>query len=311
MTDAITTTALGKTYRQLWRAPFPAVMDLSLSVPQGAVFGLLGPNGAGKTTTIMMLLGLLRATHGSFSIFGQGMKDRRVRARIGYVPEKFQLPGFLQAHEFLGYQGQLYGMERQTLSKRIDEVLKLVSLSERKHSFISDFSKGMQQRLAMAQALMNDPDLILLDEPTSALDPVGRKDVQGIVEGLRDRGKTVLLNSHILSDVERVCDHYAIMRAGRLERQGSLTDLKASQLQLRMRIAGFDPELEGQLATLGQSLQILAPGEITELQLDLSDESAIPGIAAAVHAGGARLYALVPQRESLEDLFLRVIKEEK
>jgi len=309
-TPVIATHGLGKTYRRLWQGTTVAVQDLTLTVPEGSTFGLLGPNGAGKTTTILMLLGAIRPSSGQFSLLGRPMKDTAVRRRIGYVPERFQLPGYLRAREFLGYQGELFGLGGDALRRRIDEMLKLVGLFERAESPIATFSKGMQQRLALAQALLNDPDLLILDEPTSALDPIGRRDVRVIVEGLRDRGKTVLLNSHILSDIERVCDRIAIMRKGRLERQGSIASLLEGGISLQVRVGGLTPALTEALEHIGSGLRVTSQGDIAELALDVSDEARIPLVAQAVSTTGARLYGLIPTRESLEDLFVRVVEED-
>lgn len=306
----IATHSLKKTYRRLWKGETDAVRDLTLTVPEGSTFGLLGPNGAGKTTTILMLLGAIRPSGGTFSLMGAAMRDTSVRRRIGYVPERFQLPAYLRAREFLGYQGRLYGMSGDRLVRRIDETLRLVGLHERADSAVGTFSKGMQQRLALAQALLNDPDLLILDEPTSALDPIGRRDVRMIVEGLKERGKTVLLNSHILSDIERVCDRVAIMRKGRLERQGSIASLLEGAISLHMRIGGLSPELSASLARMGSDLHVVSQGDITELTLAVPSEDRIPPVAEAVTSANARLYALTPTRESLEDLFVRVVEED-
>lgn len=308
-TPVISTQGLSKTYRRLWQGATVAVQDLSLVVPAGSTFGLLGPNGAGKTTTILMLLGAIHPSGGTFSLLGQPMGATSVRQRIGYVPERFQLPAYLRAREFLGYHGQLYGMGGEALRRRIEEMLKLVGLLERADSAIATFSKGMQQRLALAQALLNDPDLLILDEPTSALDPIGRRDVRVIVEGLKARGKAVLLNSHILSDIERVCDRVAIMRKGRLERQGSIASLLEGAISLHLRVGGLNEDLTESLGRLGSDLRVVTQGDIAELTLSVSDEERIPRVADAVSASKGRLYALTPTRESLEDLFVRVVEE--
>lgn len=278
-------------------------------MPQGTVFGLLGPNGAGKTTTIMLLLGIIRPTAGRFSLFGRPMSDVAVRRRIGYVPEKFQLPGLLRAAEFLRFQGRMYGLGGTGLEHRIEALLREVGLAERGTSPISDLSKGMQQRLALAQALLNDPDLIVLDEPSSALDPVGRLEVRTIVEGLRARGKTVLLNSHILADVEQVCDSVAILQRGRLERQGPMAALTSHAITLQVKVGGLTAEMNDQLSGLGDGLRIVSPGDVTELELLIPSDEAVPRIAETIQAHGGRIYALNPRHESLESLFMRVVKE--
>jgi ABC-2 type transport system ATP-binding protein len=309
--SAIATTGLCKTYRTLTGRKHEAVAGLDLSVAEGTIFGLLGPNGAGKTTTIMMLLGILHPTAGTFSLFGQPMRSVGVRSRVGYLPEKFQLPGFLKAREFLRYQSRLHGLRGAVAETRITDLLAKVGLADRADSPIAAYSKGMQQRLGLAQALLNDPDLIILDEPTSALDPVGRMDVRAVIEDLKSRGKTVLLNSHILSDVERVCDSVAILRKGRLERQGTISALASSDLELQVRVSGFSDGLGAQVAALGRNFQLHRDGEITEMTLLIPGEVVVPQVADAVAAAGARLYALTPSRESLEDLFVRVMKEDK
>lgn len=306
---AIATTGLSKTYGRYFGPAHPAVSDLNLSVPEGTVFGLLGPNGAGKTTIIMMLLGIIRPTAGNFSLFGRPMSDVAVRKRVGYVPEKFQLPGLLKAAEFLRFHGRMHGLGGASLEQRIEALLGEVGLADRGKTPISDLSKGMQQRLALAQCLLNDPDLVILDEPTSALDPMGRMEVRTIVEGLRARGKTVLLNSHILSDVEQVCDGVAILQKGKLERQGPMKVLTSQAITLRLRVGGLTPALQDQLGTLGEAFRIVAPGDVTEMELILPSEERVPEIAELVQARGGRLYALSPRQESLESLFLRVVKE--
>ncbi|HEY9898687.1 MAG TPA: ABC transporter ATP-binding protein [Pantanalinema sp.] len=283
--------------------------DLNLTVPEGTVFGLLGPNGAGKTTTIMMLLGIIRPTAGNFSLFGRPMSDVAVRKRVGYVPEKFQLPGLLKAAEFLRFHGRMHGLGGASLEHRIVALLNEVGLGDRASSPISSLSKGMQQRLALAQALLNDPDLIILDEPTSALDPMGRMEVRTIVEGLRARGKTVLLNSHILADVEQVCDSVAILQKGKLERQGPMKVLTSQAITLHLKVGGLTAGLQDQLSKLGENFRIVSTGEVTEMELMLPSEELVPHIAEIVQAQGGRIYALSPRQESLESLFIRVVKE--
>lgn len=306
---AIATSSLGKTFRRPFGRPYEAVADLDLDVAEGTIFGLLGPNGAGKTTTILMLLGILCPTGGRYSLFGQPMGSVAVRGRIGYLPEKFQLPGFLRADEFLRFQGRLQGLGSRALDARIADLLERVGLADKAASPIRAFSKGMQQRLGLAQALLNDPDLVILDEPTSALDPVGRLDVRVIIEELKARGKTVLLNSHILSDVERVCDSVAILRKGKLEKQGSIASLASADLALHLRVGGWSERLAAKVAALGRNITVQIEGELADVRLDIPGDQAVPQVAEAVLAEGGRLHALTPSRESLEDLFVRVMKE--
>lgn len=303
---AISTDHLRKEYAgSMGRRPFVAVHDLSLSVPRGHVFGLLGPNGAGKTTTINMLLGNIYPTHGTASLLGKPAGDLAMRAKLGFLPEKFQFHEFLTAEEFLDLHGKLYGMSSAARKKRIPEVLEQVGLLDRSKSKLREFSKGMQQRAGLAQAILNDPDLVILDEPTSALDPVGRRDVREIVSALKAGGKTVLLNSHLLSEIEMTCDEVAILKAGQIVRQGPINDLLAAATTVRMRILNPTPAVVQALQKLAVTVSV--NGE--QVDAGISDENAIPDIVGAVVASGGRLMSLVPVRESLEDLFIRLVQD--
>jgi ABC-2 type transport system ATP-binding protein len=306
MTDfAIATHNLRKVYGGRYgRAPFVAVQDLNLEVPRGQVFGFLGPNGAGKTTTINMLLGNIYPTAGSAELLGHGMGDRAARTKLGFLPEKFQFHEFLTAEEFLDLHGKLYGMESAARRQRIPEVLEIVGLTERRKSKIKEFSKGMQQRVGLAQAILNDPDLVILDEPTSALDPVGRRQVREVISHLKAQGKTVMLNSHLLSEIEMTCDQVAILKAGRVVRQGKINDLLAAPTNVDMRILSQTPALLQALQSLAQT--VTANGET--VTASIADEAAIPELVAATVRHGGRLMSLVPRRESLEDLFIRIVE---
>ncbi len=303
---AIETAHLRKEYGgAVGRPAFTAVQDLSLTVPRGQVFGLLGPNGAGKTTTINMLLGNIKPTAGQASLLGQPVGNQDARARLGFLPEKFQFHEFLTAEEFLDLHGRLYGMSSAARKKRIPEVLEQVGLIARRKSRLGEFSKGMQQRVGLAQAILNDPDLVILDEPTSALDPLGRREVREIVAGLKAAGKTVLLNSHLLSEIEMSCDQVAILKAGQVVRQGKIDDLLAAPTVVKMRVQAQSPGLLRALETLSRTVEI--QGE--EISATISEEGAIPDLAAAVVGHGGRLLSLVPLRETLEDLFIRVVEK--
>ncbi len=306
MTDlAIATHNLRKVYGgRFGRAPFVAVPDLSLQVTQGQVFGFLGPNGAGKTTTINMLLGNIYPSSGRAELLGRPVGDKDVRARLGFLPEKFQFHDFLSAEEFLDLQGKLYGMGASARRKRIPEVLETVGLIARRKSRIGEFSKGMQQRVGLAQAILNDPELVILDEPTSALDPLGRREVREIVSQLKAQGKTVMLNSHLLSEIEMTCDQVAILKAGRIVRQGKINDLLAAPSTVEMRVLNQTPALLRDLQGLAQS--VTADGET--VTAGIPDEALIPELVSAIVKNGGRLMSLVPRRESLEDLFIRVVE---
>jgi ABC-2 type transport system ATP-binding protein len=302
---AIETHNLRKAYgSRFGRAPFVAVQDLSLQVPRGQVFGFLGPNGAGKTTTINMLLGNIYPTSGKAQILDQPVGNKDARARVGFLPEKFQFHEFLTAEEFLDLQGKLYRMSAAARRKRIPEVLEIVGLTARRKSKIKEFSKGMQQRVGLAQAILNDPDLVILDEPTSALDPLGRREVREIISQLKAQGKTVMLNSHLLSEIEMTCDQVAILKAGQIIRQGTIDDLLAAPATVEMRVLNQSPALLRSLEGLAKT--VTASEEL--LTASIGDEAVIPDLVAAIVNNGGRLMSLVPRRESLEDLFIRVVE---
>ncbi len=302
---AIETSHLRKEYGgTLGRGGFTAVQDLSFTVPRGQVFGFLGPNGAGKTTTINMLLGNIAPTSGTATLLGRPLGDLEARAKLGFLPEKFQFHEFLTAEEFLDLHGRLYGMGLKARRKRIPEVLQMVNLYERRGSKLSEFSKGMQQRAGLAQAILNDPELVILDEPTSALDPLGRREVREIVAELKARGKTVLLNSHLLGEIEMTCDQVAILKKGEVIRVGSMDDLLAAPSTVEMRVQNISLALVRALETLARTVTV----EGEEITVSIPDEAIVPDLAVAVVGSGGRLLSLIPRRESLEDLFIRVVE---
>ena len=302
---AIETSHLRKDYGgTLGRGGFTAVQDLSFAVPRGQVFGFLGPNGAGKTTTINMLLGNIAPTSGTATLLGRPLGDLDARAKLGFLPEKFQFHEFLTAEEFLDLHGRLYGMGPKARGKRIPEVLHMVNLYDRRKSKLSEFSKGMQQRAGLAQAILNDPELVILDEPPSALDPLGRREVREIVAELKARGKTVLLNSHLLGEIEMTCDEVAILKRGQVVRVGTMDDLLAAPSTVEMRVQNISPALVRALESLARTVTV--DGE--DIMVSIPDEAVVPDLAAAVVGSGGRLLSLIPRRESLEDLFIRVVE---
>jgi ABC-2 type transport system ATP-binding protein len=320
---AIETTGLRKEY-----GAKVAVADLTLGVPRGEVFGFLGPNGAGKSTSIKMLLGLVRATGGTARVLGCPPGDTPTLGRIGFLPEHFRFHEWLTATELLALHGRLERMEPERCRKRIVEVLELVGLVEHANRQISGFSKGMLQRIGLAQALLHAPELVFLDEPTSALDPFGRRLVRGIIQQLKDQGTTVFLNSHLLSEVEVTCDRVAFIRDGVVLRTLSLHEMQSGAQHLELHVDAVTPALLEQLAPLvdewrfldgddvdarqslhgaGQSGASTAPdGAPSALEL-VADAECAPKIAQATLDAGARLYALIPRRTSLEQLFLDIM----
>lgn len=288
--------------------PKVAVDDLTLEVQPGEVFGFLGPNGAGKTTSIKMLLSLTSPTSGSATLLGQPLGNREVRAKVGYLPEHFRFHEWLQAHEFLDLHGRLFGMDASARAEAIPRLLKLVGLEDRASTRLGAFSKGMLQRIGLAQSLLNDPKLVFLDEPTSGLDPIGRRLVRDIINNLRDRGTSVFLNSHLLSEVEKTCDRVAFIRAGRILQVSSLTAFEQEAFQVVLRVGQPTQALLDRLATIGEDVRIeRGDGRIL---LNLRDEAYLPELARCVTDGGDALYELTPNRISLEERFLQVVGEE-
>lgn len=282
-----------------------AVEDLTLTVQRGEVFGFLGPNGAGKTTAMKMLLGLVRPTAGEARILGRPVTDVDVRTRIGFLPEQFRFHEWMRAEEFLDFHGRLAGLPPVERRRRIAEVLELVGLGARRHDRLRSFSKGMLQRIGLAQAILHDPAVVFLDEPTSALDPIGRREVRELIHRLRERGTTVFLNSHLLSEVEQVCDRLVILDHGRVVREGPLAELLRQELEVEIEVEPLTPDLLAALAPLCRSLS--RNGHC--ITATVSDRERLPAIAAAVTANGARLYRLAPRTVSLEELFVETVEE--
>lgn len=294
-----------------------AVADLTLEVPRGEVFGFLGPNGAGKSTSVKMLLGLAAPSGGSARLLGRAPGDAQAMARVGFLPEHFRFHEWLQARELLDLHAQLYGIGAAVRRRRIAELLELVGLAEHARRPIASFSKGMLQRIGLAQALLNEPELVFLDEPTSALDPFGRMMVRRIIHELKARGTTVFLNSHLLSEVEATCDRVSFIRAGRVLQTLRLADIAAGRVQVELRVDAATPALLAALAAVAPDLRVrdgaaeapaAAPGTI--IDLTLADDDALPLIAERTLAAGARLYALTPRRMALEQIFLEIVGNE-
>ncbi len=234
---------LSKVYRDFWgRKKVQALKSLSLEVHKGEIFGLLGPNGSGKTTTMKLLLGLLFPTTGDVSIFGQPASNVEKNERIGYLPEESYLYRFLNAEETLDFYGRLFNMPADVRRKRRDELIEQVGITHARKRQLKEYSKGMTRRIGLAQALINDPDLVLLDEPTSGLDPIGTRDMKDMILKLRDQGKTVVMCSHLLADVQDVCDRIAILYGGELKVMGRVEDLLKSKDQDQILTSPLSPE---------------------------------------------------------------------
>jgi ABC-2 type transport system ATP-binding protein len=285
---------LSKIYRDFWgRKKVRALNALSLDVYKGEVFGLLGPNGSGKTTTLKLLLGLLFPTEGEIRILGQPAADVRKNERIGYLPEESYLYRFLNADETLDFYGRLFNMPAAVRKQRTDELLEMVKVSHARKRQLKEYSKGMTRRIGLAQALINDPDLVLLDEPTSGLDPLGNRDMKDLILELKKRGKTVLMCSHLLADVQDVCDRIAILYGGELKVLGRVDELLKSHNQTQVLSSQLSPEaiseVEAVLKKHGASYQVDHPSaSLEELFLRTVQESRErPGRRLVTEGGGA------------------------
>jgi len=298
---AIATNRLSKTFGQK-----VAVQDLSLRVERGEVFGFLGPNGAGKTTSVKMLLGLMAPSSGNGEVLGAPLGDSHVRERIGFLPEHFRFHDWLTAGEFLTLHADLYGMPRSRTHQRVPDLLERVGLSLHAEKKLGAFSKGMLQRVGLAQALLNEPELVILDEPTFGLDPMGRRLVRDLLHELRAEGTTVLLNSHFLSEVEITCDRVAFIKRGQIVHTSRLDALIDGDVTVEIRVAGLTPEAVAGLARWGQNLR--RDGEI--ISMTIPDEEMLPAINRYLVESGARVYAMRPAHLSLEQLFLQIVGTE-
>ena len=311
MQSAIRTEDLTKDYAiGFWRKrPHRALDGLSVEIAPGEVFGFLGPNGAGKTTTLKLLMQLLYPSSGRAEILGRPVGDIGVRRRIGYLPENPYFYDYLTAEELLGYFASLFGYRAPERGRRVQSLLDQVGLGAERRMQLRKFSKGMLQRVGIAQALINDPEVIFFDEPMSGLDPIGRRDVRALILGLRDRGVTLFFSSHILADAEALCSRVAIVANGRLVATGRLTELLAFEVRgWELVVADLRPEVLARMPdVLRRSLEI-SPGRYSlELTLAVPPERVLGDVLAT----GARLVSLNPVRDTLEDVFMRHVVEQR
>ena len=270
---------LTKVFSDFWfRAKARAVDGIDFSIEQNEIFGLLGPNGSGKSTTIKMILGLLRKSRGRLAVFGKEPSDVSIKSRIGYLPEETYMYRFLDARETLDYYGKLFGLDRRIRKKRVEELLDMVGLSQVAHRKVGEYSKGMARRIGLAQALINDPDLLILDEPTSGLDPIGTRQVKGLLQELGRKGTTILLSSHLLSDVEDVCDRMVILYGGKIRAEGTADQLLSDSNHTVIRVPHIDTST---LAAVEKTLQ---------------------------DSAGVTVEAVESPRQRLEDFFLDIVE---
>ena len=307
-TDCVLQTEeLSKVFRVgFWGRRVTAVDHLSLSVRRGEVFGFLGPNGAGKTTTLKMLMGLIYPTSGQATIFGHPVGDPAAKAKLGFLPESPYFYDYLTSREFLAFYGHLFGLRGVSLNKRADELLELVGMTHARDLQLRKFSKGMLQRVGIAQALINDPELIVLDEPMSGLDPIGRKEVRDLILNLKELGKTVMFSSHILHDAELLCDRVAMILRGKLVACGEVADLieRGATQHVEMVIDRLPVEGLEQVRLL--SAKVVQQGE--RVMVVLNSQHQVDEALEIVRAAKAKVVSLTPHKASLEDLFIQEAK---
>lgn len=284
-----------------------ALDDLTLNVKPGQIFGFLGGNGAGKTTTIKTLMRLQFPTEGSAKILGHDISNVQMHRRIGYCPENPYFYDYLSALEVMDYFGELLGYDKATRSAKTNELLTAVGLQEKdRKKQLRKYSKGMLQRVGLAQSLINDPEIVFLDEPMSGLDPVGRREIRELIAGLRDKGTTVFMSTHILSDIEALCDEVAILRQGKLAASGNLSDLLTNTGESR----SFEVNIEGVSAEkIRDDVEFIAGAAITSrpngASIHILDEADIEAVLQITRTSGGRLASIQPVKQSLEELFVR------
>jgi ABC-2 type transport system ATP-binding protein len=284
-----------------------AVKGLSLTVGRGEIFGFLGPNGAGKSTSIKMLLGLIAPSSGFAEVLGAPSGTVDIRRRIGFLPEDFRFYEWLTAAELLALHGRLAGMDASHLRARVPAVLEMVGIAQHAARRLRGFSKGMLQRLGLGQALIHDPDIIFLDEPTSGLDPMGRRMVRDVIRAQRDRGTTVFLNSHLLSEIELTCDRVAFIKDGQVVATHDLRTVAPEALHVTARVTGLPSS-----ALAGLSALVTDPRyDDDQLSFGVASHDALPEVVRLLVASGANLYSIAPERQSLEDMFVRLVGEDR
>ena len=309
---AIGVDAIEKTFRSgmIRRTEVKALRGVSFSVKRGAIFGLLGPNGAGKTTLIKILLGLVSPTGGKAELLGRHSGDLVSRRSVGYLPEHHRIPGHLSGETALYYYGGLSGMSPSEVKQKKDALLSRVGLSEFSRMSVTQYSKGMLQRLGLAQALLHEPELLILDEPTDGVDPVGRREMRTLLQELKSEGKTIFINSHLLQEVELVCDRVAMLVKGELRREGTVEEFTTKkQPDVNFVVVAEEAALKKALGKLVSS-PFLKEGDVTRFQLSSPEKSDVNHCVDLLRQNHIDIVSIAPLRDSLEDAFLDVVQGE-
>jgi ABC-2 type transport system ATP-binding protein len=301
----VETSGLTKIYSNSFgKKQVQALVDLNLVIEAGTIFGLLGPNGAGKTTLVKLLLGISFPTAGSAKILNDNISNFRIKSKVGYLPENHKYPAYLTGGEVLNFFGRLSGLEGSVLSKKIDELLELMNLTKWKKTKVKNYSKGMMQRLGLAQSMLNDPELIFLDEPTDGVDPIGRKEIREILLNLKNQKKTIFLNSHLLSEVEMITDRVGILNKGRLLREGTVKELTEKGEEYRISVEGTLNPAE----LLNSGYTVSASGE-NGYTVKVSGIPALNAFVDLLRQKNIMIKEIVPLRNTLEEMFINLIKQ--
>lgn len=304
--NAIETNSLSKIYlTSFGKKKVKALSEVSLKIPPGTIFGLLGPNGAGKTTFIKILLGITNATSGSGFLLSEPISDYKLKKRIGYLPENHKYPPYLKGKEVLNFFGRLSGKSGKDLEIKIDELLETVKLSEWGKSKVKTYSKGMMQRLGLAQSLINDPDLIFLDEPTDGVDPIGRKEIRDILIELKSQSKTILLNSHLLSEVEMITDRVGILNKGKLLREGSVKELTETKEEYKIRLSNSEIDIS---KFISQNILITENSD-SSLSVKVDNVESLNMLIDKLRKNGIFIQEIELQKSTLEEMFISLISE--
>ena len=311
MTDtAIEVESLEKTFKDGWfgRRSIRALRKISFEVERGSIFGLLGPNGAGKTTLIKILLGLVSKSGGRAKLLGQPAGDRRGRAQVGYLPEHHRIPRHLKGNSALAYYGGLSGMNPAEVGRRREDLLRRVGLGEWGRVSVRKYSKGMLQRLGLAQAMLHDPELLILDEPTDGVDPVGRSELRTLLQQLKEDGKTIFINSHLLQEVELVCDRVAILDHGNLLRVGTLSEITDQrEREIEFVVRGAESVVREVFSGVSIADWQRDASDVTQIRVQGLDQSQVNARIDALRAQQVELVSLIPARDSLEEAFLEIV----
>ncbi|HUY89215.1 MAG TPA: ABC transporter ATP-binding protein [Pirellulales bacterium] len=311
---AIDVQAIRKTYRDglFGRRRIEALRGVSFQVARGEIFGLLGPNGAGKTTLIKVLLGIVRKSGGAASLLGRPPGDRRGRSGVGYLPEGHRIPQHHTGNTALEYYGSLSGLSQHEIRRRRGELLETVGLAEWGGTSVKKYSKGMLQRLGLAQAMLHDPELLILDEPTDGVDPVGRKEMRSLLQQLKAQGKTVFINSHLLQEIELVCDRVAILVRGEVQKVGGVEELTLRpQTEVTFTLLGAEAPIRSALAgDQIDSLKANGPGQF-QLTARLADQAAVDRVVDSLRRHGVSVASMTRNRQTLEDAFLGIVQAQE